>query len=1130
MASRDIYLKIEGIPDYSPVRPMDKTAPPIIYGRDCLFGMGHPDGTIPEAEIGARSLNAVVYRQYQDASYTVPVVRKLVDADINEPIYSRRVPGALIYAYPGETLRITVFNADVEPHSFHVHGLEYGIDSDGSWPFGTQSADGRRSDEICPGSQWTYTFNVTTESIGAWPFHDHSHHPTAAIDRGLFGGIIVLAERDEEPPILELPPNLRDIIDKIKFRLPKLPVPPLPWPPRDVGHHGRHEPAAFIPGTMTPRMDPGERLRAARDRVRMRGPDEMAARLGAHSHNPGAEGGHPGTSAAAEHSHDHESVHEYEGSPASEHSHEDDAFHEDCTVCLQHGAPHTHDHDDDHFHEDCDACRSEAARDAGDPVTMLRHIHDVLDEWALHEIVIPKPPVRKPKTLHVPIFLHAMKDDRVVPLFDSGDIEELTGIYELEFSQSGSFEYFCRYHPFMQGTVEVVAGGPASVTVNIVDAPAMGFSPATVSVGIGGKVRWENHSVQHHTVTSQEGATMATHCLNGRGFIGNSPTVVAQTDQTIRWYVFNLDTSPNWHNFHLHAMRWQFANETIDVRSIGPAESFVVETKAPPVLLLSDEMKAIQSSRSRPADAKRYELVGDFVFHCHVHHHMMNGMVGLVRARQSVWLTDAMVEELKSEQGFPLDTGSNGCPTVTDPCRGAGRWEEVSGDPEVTLMHSMLVPGTQKVLYWGYTRADQSRLWDYSTSSGTYSAPTNQPADVVGTPNPMSDSDLWSAEHEYLDTPSGAILAHGGFTPRRSFVFDCAGLSWSRVQDTAHDRFYSTSLALEDGRVMTLFGSGSKSFEIYEHGVGWTPPVTLPAAFHNYQYYPWTFLLPDGRLVIAGHQTPSRRFDPAAPASDPTQTFTPIHGADRSGGAENGTAVLLTLRPPAYAARILVAGGSNPTLLSSAELLDLSAASPAWATLPNMNYPRGNLTAVLLPTGEVFVAGGIIGGPDGGPAELIDPESPAPIWQEGPAMTYQRGYHSTMLLLADGSILGGGDPARDPDGSPSPHERFYPWYFDVARPEITNVPGQVNYGQTITIATPDAHDISQVVIMRPGAVTHGFNMTQRAIECAIGGHAPTSLNAQAPANPRLAPPGWYLLFILGHNRAPSLGRWIRLTT
>src|SRR5947208_10915241 len=107
-------------------------------------------------------------------SVEMPKPDKLVAADVNEPVFSRRVPSAFIYAQPGERLKIHVLNGDSEAHSFHVHGLRYGIDSDGAWPLGTQSTDGRRSDEICPNQAWTYTFDVTEEMVGAWPFHDHS--------------------------------------------------------------------------------------------------------------------------------------------------------------------------------------------------------------------------------------------------------------------------------------------------------------------------------------------------------------------------------------------------------------------------------------------------------------------------------------------------------------------------------------------------------------------------------------------------------------------------------------------------------------------------------------------------------------------------------------------------------------------------------------------------------------------------------------------------------------------------------------------------------------------------------------------------------------------------------------------
>src|SRR6266404_4750975 len=135
--------------------------PPKQYRRDCMRNPGHESTVIPPAEVEARRLTALVYREYLDPGYLVPKPDKLVAADVNEPVFSRRVPSAFIYAQPGERLKIHVLNGDSAPHSFHIHGLRYGIDSDGAWPLGTQSSDGRRSDEICPNQTWIYTFDVT---------------------------------------------------------------------------------------------------------------------------------------------------------------------------------------------------------------------------------------------------------------------------------------------------------------------------------------------------------------------------------------------------------------------------------------------------------------------------------------------------------------------------------------------------------------------------------------------------------------------------------------------------------------------------------------------------------------------------------------------------------------------------------------------------------------------------------------------------------------------------------------------------------------------------------------------------------------------------------------------------------
>lgn len=987
MATRDIYLKIERIEDYSPVEPYDKTAPPVQYRRDCMRNEGHEDGLIPEAEVNARGLVALVYREYEDPDYLIPKADKLIEADINEPVFDRRVPGALIYAYPGERLRIHVLNCDTAAHSFHLHGLKYGIDSDGAWPFGTEDSDGRRSDEICPNQSWTYTYDIDNSMIGVWPFHDHAQHVAPSINRGLFGGIIVLPKRHKPPPAVDLP----DIFLDARRRV----------------------------------------LKAHKKKLRL----ELQDRV----------------------------------------------FVNDAVEFLQ--------------------------------------------EWLLGQFA--KPRSRK-GILHVPVFFHMMVSPDAKPVFASGDIEETVGVFEYQFDAAGSFDYFCEYHPVMQGTVDVVVGGPALVTVNINDAPVMGFYPATVTVGVGGTVRWENHSINHHTVTSVDGAALSSHCINGRAFVGNSPTIEAAPGDKIHWYVFNLDVGLNWHNFHPHSQRWRFADENIDVRSMGPAESFMVETEVPPVLLLTKEMEKIQKREHRPRGAKLYHLKGEYVFHCHVHHHLMNGMVGLVRAKQSVWLTDEMVEELTGTIGLPLDDGANSCPDVDrHRCQkqGGGLWEEVPGDPEVTFMHSMPLPNTEKVLYWGYTRVDQTRIWDYSVDPGVYAPPANQPAGLPG--HNLTSSNLWSAEHAFLDDAQGTLLAHGGLTagPTKSFLFDPPTETWSETDETAHQRFYSTTITLADGKAMTLFGSGSKSIEIYTPGGGWAAPINMPAAFNVHQYYPWTYLLPDGRLFIAGPHVPTHRFDPNNLAVFDSW---PTIAGNRSTGGEKGTSVLLTLRPPNYEPRVIIAGGNLAAAEKTAEIIDLSQPAPAWASLPDLNVVRSQqVTSVLLPDGRVFLAGGISGGGDGGPCEIFDPDDPGAGWSLGPTMQHNRIYHSSMVMLLDGTILAGGDPR--PGGVLTPHERFYPWYTLVPRPDLANAPASIGYGQALAIDTPDAASIDRVVLMRTGAVTHGFNMSQRAIECEITAAGAGAVTVQSPPNGNIAPPGHYMLFILDGDRVPSKGRWIRLT-
>lgn len=132
---------------------------------------------------------------------------------------------------------------------------------------------------------------------------------------------------------------------------------------------------------------------------------------------------------------------------------------------------------------------------------------------------------------------------------------------------------------------------------------------------------------------------------------------------------------------------------------------------------------------------------------------MMQGLTGLVRSQQILWLTSAQRHKLAVTTGLPIDDGSNACPPVDNTrCQAldCGKWEQVPALPEVTMMHAALLPGTEKVLYWGHGDLNgpvpnQSRIWDYSTPSGAYTMPPNQPHDVAINPADRYTWDIWSA-------------------------------------------------------------------------------------------------------------------------------------------------------------------------------------------------------------------------------------------------------------------------------------------------------------------------------------------------------------------------------------------------
>jgi len=66
------------------------------------------------------------------------------------------------------------------------------------------------------------------------------------------------------------------------------------------------------------------------------------------------------------------------------------------------------------------------------------------------------------------------------------------------------------------------------------------------------------------------------------------------------------------------------------------------------------------------------------------------------------------------------------------------------------------------------------------------------------------------------------------------------------------------------------------------------------------------------------------------------------------------------------------------------------------------------------------------------------------------------------------------------------------------------------------------------VLIRAGAATHSFNMDQRHVGLVINTRARNHLTVTSPPDSNLAPPGFYMLFIVDTTGTPSVAEFLRL--
>jgi len=381
------------------------------------------------------------------------------------------------------------------------------------------------------------------------------------------------------------------------------------------------------------------------------------------------------------------------------------------------------------------------------------------------------------------------------------------------------------------------------------------------------------------------------------------------------------------------------------------------------------------------------------------------------------------------------------------------------------------------------------------------------------------------AGHSFLS--DGRLLVAGGTLgfnptrgPRSAYLFDPYLEQWIRVEDMANGRWYPTNITLPTGRIITLSGLNDTDGELNPDIELWDPNGTNNWELIDQRtipYYPYLHVLPTGLVFRSGPDQQTETFDPQSLA------WTAVAAMNFPGRYEAPSVLV----PPTLD-RVMVIGGftgsGNPT--HSAEIIDFSQATPSWQPTASMTFSRMEHDAVLLPDANVLVPGGQGNGVN--PAiPVLTPEIYDPLagtWDSVAPHQVPRMYHSSAILLPDGRVcLAGGD--FEPSG-----EIYSPAYlFRGPRPTIQSAPSAIAYGSAFELDFASATAANNIILIRYSSVTHSVNMGQRYVRLAEGVVAGPG-TIPAPASASLAPPGFYMLFVVDADGVPSVSARVRMIT
>jgi hypothetical protein len=485
--------------------------------------------------------------------------------------------------------------------------------------------------------------------------------------------------------------------------------------------------------------------------------------------------------------------------------------------------------------------------------------------------------------------------------------------------------------------------------------------------------------------------------------------------------------------------------------------------------------------------------------------------------------------------------------------------------PIIPIQTALLPDG--RVISWGTDESgDQGAelyydVWTPSLGTGTSAhsiLPNNTPTDIF-----CAAASLLS---QSPDTPGSLLITGGdmtvngtrGYSNNNVNIFYPATNTLSPAGVMTYARWYPSIITMLNGDKLVLGGQltpspsvGEPTPELRTAATGWSV-LTGISLDPNEWYYPRGFVGPDGGTYLFYQDGETFRLTPntTSTAQEPSNgTGTQEDLGDLVPAGINTFSSTMFFNPtgnplfpsgnPFTVMLLRYPNPSNgfPGSGNEVDVADISSYPPVVTPIGNLSYVRytGNLT--VLADGTVLASGGSsvfnVETNVAYQVELYNPKTGT--WTLGASAAIPRLYHSSTLLLPDGSVLTGGGGAPGPVNELNA-EIYYPPYLylqdgsgnPAPRPTVSSPPSTVNLNQSFLLTVGANDTISAINLTRLGSNTHNFDAEQRLIPVSFS-QSGTQITATVNASPEIAPPGYYMIFVLNSSGVPAVAPIVFIT-